>query len=313
MSIELTSSSSNGTSNVEQQRILEEIRNLPKRSRESRRQGRYWLLTIPHEHFTPYLPPGIQWIKGQLERGGNTDYLHWQFVLSTPQKVSIRFIQQLFGVQMHAELTNSKKAEDYVWKDETCVSPTTRFELGRKKSNRDPKHDWEAIRQSAIQNDLHAISPDVYVRYFSSLERIASRHFRPAILERESYVFWGPTATGKSHTAWAITNMCAYPKNPLDKWWDSYQGQEDVVIDEFRGGIPFPLLLRWTDKFPQLVQTKGSNAMLRVKRMFFTSNVHPREWYPDLDSATQDAILRRLKIYEFPVDYERCKRDFNLS
>ena len=32
----------------------------------ARRQGIYWLLTIPHHGFHPYLPPGVCWIRGQL-------------------------------------------------------------------------------------------------------------------------------------------------------------------------------------------------------------------------------------------------------
>jgi len=32
-----------------------------------RRQGKYWLLTIPQQDYTPYLPQGIQYIKGKKD------------------------------------------------------------------------------------------------------------------------------------------------------------------------------------------------------------------------------------------------------
>jgi len=48
-------------------------------------QGIYWLLTIPHHAFVPYLPPGVAYIRGQLERGENTGYLHWQLSLFYPR------------------------------------------------------------------------------------------------------------------------------------------------------------------------------------------------------------------------------------
>ena len=48
----------------------------------SQQQGIYWLLTIPQHCFTPYLPNGVQYIRGQLEQGGNTGYLHWQILVA---------------------------------------------------------------------------------------------------------------------------------------------------------------------------------------------------------------------------------------
>jgi hypothetical protein len=35
---------------------------------------------------------------------------------------------------------------------------------------------------------------------------------------------------------------------------------------------------------------------LLAARFWITSNIHPRQWYPDLDEATMDALLRRLTI-----------------
>lgn len=86
----------------------------------SRRQGRYWILTIPHECFTPYLPVGITWIRGQLELGSG-GFLHWQLVVGLATKQSLRRLTTIFGSSIHAELTRTEAAEDYVWKDDTSV------------------------------------------------------------------------------------------------------------------------------------------------------------------------------------------------
>lgn len=95
--------------------------------RSLRRQGRYWLLTIPHQYFVPYLPVGVTWIKGQLELG-ESGYLHWQLVCGLGSKQSLRRIHTIFGTNLHGELTLSEAAEDYVWKDDTSVQGT-RFEV----------------------------------------------------------------------------------------------------------------------------------------------------------------------------------------
>jgi len=112
-------------------------------------------------------------------------------------------------------------------------------------------------------------------------------------------VFWGRTGTGKSRRAWEEAGLSAYSKDPLSKFWCGYNGQEDVVVDEFRGGISISHLLRWLDRYPVNVEIKGSSVPLRARRLWITSNLNPIYWYPDLDGETRDALLRRLIITQF--------------
>lgn len=75
-------------------------------------------------------------------------------------------------------------------------------------------------------------------------------------------------------------------------------GQGNAVFDEFRGSIDVGHLLRWLDRYPCMVELKGSATALCVTKYWFTSNLHPRDWYPGLDEATLEALLRRLEIIE---------------
>ena len=73
-------------------------------------QARYWILTIKHADFTPYLPAGISYIKGQLERGGDTGYLHWQVLVHSSRKLRLGGLKAIFGNTIHAEPTRSSAA-----------------------------------------------------------------------------------------------------------------------------------------------------------------------------------------------------------
>lgn len=115
-------------------------------------------------------------------------------------------------------------------------------------------------------------------------------------MERSCMVFWSPTGSGKSRRAWQEAGVDAYPKNPRTKWWDGYRGEENVVIDEFRGDIDIGYLLRWLDRYPVLIETKGAGTTLKAKRYWITSNLHPKDWYPTLDYETYAALERRLEI-----------------
>jgi len=213
----------------------------------------------------------------------------------------------------HWEQSRSQAARDYVWKEATRVEGT-QFEIGAEPRRRNNGADWEAVRSSAIAGDLLAIPADIYVRYyrycfvnFRSLCSIASDHARPMAIVRETYVFWGSTGTGKSRRAWEEAGLSAYAKDPRSKWWCGYQGQTSVVIgtflltlDEFRGGIDIAHVLRWVDRYPVSVERKGGSVPLLAEKVWITSNLDPRLWYPDLDEDTRLALLRRLNITHFP-------------
>jgi hypothetical protein len=78
----------------------------------------YWLLTIPHNDFTPFLHSGVQYIRGQLELGSDTGYLHWQILVVLKSQQRLSAIKTLYGTSCHAEPSRSEAADDYVWKDE---------------------------------------------------------------------------------------------------------------------------------------------------------------------------------------------------
>lgn len=88
--------------------------------------------------------------------------------------------------------------------------------------------------------------------------------------------------------------MEAYAKDPRSKWWCGYQGQEHVIIDEFRGGIDISHMLRWLDRYPVCVETKGGSVPLCATKFWITSNLEPKEWYKEIDEATLLALERRL-------------------
>lgn len=258
-------------------------------------QGIYWILTIPHHQFTPFLSDGCKWIKGQLEEGADTGYLHWQILVSLSKKGTLQKVKSIFGNGIHCELSRSSASDAYVWKEDTRVSGT-QFELGERPFKRNSSTDWDSCWENARNGNLDRIPSDVKIRFYNQLLRIGADNSQPVATLRECIVFWGPTGSGKSRRAWDESGYGAYPKDPRTKWWDGYRGQEYVIIDEFRGTIDIGHMLRWLDRYPVLVERKGSSMPLSAKKFWITSNLHPDFWYPDLDSTTLAALKRRMEI-----------------
>ncbi len=106
--------------------------------------------------------------------------------------------------------------------------------MGARPMKRNDKKDWAkilALTKANKMNEIAEFVPDVYVRYYCTLRAIAkdSMKFvdRPDVC---GYWIWGKTGLGKSHAARAsFPNH--YPKD-LNRWWDGYQGQENVIMDD---------------------------------------------------------------------------------
>lgn len=264
------------------------------------RQARYWLCTIPASSFRvpTTLPSELVYLRGQREIGERTGYEHWQLVVVLRRKGTLGTVRSIFGKDGHYEASRSDAALRYVWKEETAV-PETRFELGTLPVNRASPTDWDRVWDSAVAGRILDIPADIRVRCYTQLTRIATGFARGVAVERTCRVYCGPTGLGKSKLAWEEAGLEAYPKDPRSKWWDGYQGERNVVLDEFRGDIDIAHILRWLDRYPVLVETKGGSTALRAECIWITSNLHPRSWYPNLDQLTVDALLRRLEIKEF--------------
>ena len=164
---------------------------------------------------------------------------------------------------------------------------------------RNDPHDWDLIWEMAVAGDLGAIPAQIRVQSYRTLRAIGADFAKPVGMVRTCQVYWGRTGTGKSRRAWEEAGLDAYVKDPNTKFWCGYRGQGAVVIDEFRGRIDVSHLLRWLDRYPVNVEIKGSSCPLAATAFWITSNVDPRQWYPDLDSETLSALLRRFNITNF--------------
>lgn len=128
----------------------------------------------------------------------------------------------------------------------------------------------------------------------------------PMVRESTCNVYWGPTGTGKTRTAWEEAGLDSFPKDPNTKWWDGYRGQRNVIIDEFRGSISISHMLRWLDCYPVSVEPKGGGTPLAACKFWITSNLPPEKWYPDLDEDTFKALRRRFtKVVHFSEPFRR--------
>lgn len=108
---------------------------------------------------------------------------------------------------------------------------------------------------------------------------------RPRNWEMEIITLIGDTGTGK--TRWAYENFPDLYSVPDTKssgcYWDGYEGQTTVLIDEMYGSrFSHGFLLRLLDRYPFQVPVHGGQVQFSSRRVIMTSNAHPAEWYSGL-------------------------------
>ena len=155
---------------------------------------------------------------------------------------------------------------------------------------------YDQARAAAIAGDLDSIPSDIFIKCYRTLKEIKKDYMPPMpdIDVLDNLWIWGPAGCGKSTSARRMCNNVFYPKL-MNKWWDGYQGEEVVIIDDWEVENHLGHHLKiWADHFSFLGETKGGMIRIRPKRIIITSNYSPHDCFPE--EQLQAAILRRFTI-----------------
>lgn len=147
----------------------------------------------------------------------------------------------------------------------------------------------ESIRQIAMEN------PSGYLRYNRGVIALKCALIVPRAEVPTVTVIIGPTGAGKSRAARELTTD-AYIWTPACKcWFNGYVGQRDVIFEEFRGQIPFDIMLVILDRYECPLEYKGGMVEFCATNIVLTSPVRPDLWY-DLKPLDGDIgqLMRRI-------------------
>lgn len=209
---------------------------------------------------------------------GESDTVHWQGYSELKDKVSMKKVKEVLACPwMHLEPSNgnAEDNQEYVSKEASSLGFEV-IEWGKPSTDsQGARNDLLAVKDSidagrSIEEivDLHF---GEYVKYHHGIEKAMAKlkaGARPPTRDVKSYLLWGPTGTGKTHGAIAKAEELGlhYYIKSFDtaevKWWDQYNGEEVLILDEFEGQIPLHHLKRLLDKYPVECSRRGSKFLL---------------------------------------------------
>lgn len=169
----------------------------------------------------------------------------------------------------------------------------------------------DAIKEGVPMRQVAQDHPELFVKYHKGLIALQSILIQPRDEVPEVIVYHGGTGVGKSRIAREQLDAVRYVWHPQQaQWFDGYAGEKHVLFEEFRGQIPFGMLLSLLDRYDCKIQYKGRMCEFAGTKIILTSPLHPTQWYKQDELAAHDKVdqlLRRItKIVD--LDEQQAKR-----
>lgn len=281
-------------------------------------KGKYWCFTLnnpPSDFEFPQTDKCTYYVY-QTEIGEN-ETPHIQGYVEFTTRVSLRFLSNLLP-RAHWERRKgtAEQAAAYCKKLETQVSGP---------------HEWGILSrpERGRRTDLESLAADVFARV--PIAELRQRHpghslrYRAAIvatqndLQREAFsrvvrhglrtlVLWGIPGSGKTRSVYdhfgldRVFTLNTATNGAL--WFDGYDSEPVLLIDDFRGWIRFQEVLKICDIYPYRCSVKGSFIYAAWKVVVFTSNHHYSEWWKEEANHCIEAFERRVsRVFHFSSDH----------
>lgn len=230
---------------------------------------------------------------------------HLQGKVTWCRKYTLKQVCKLVA-NTHFEISKLAKDFNYGMKESLL--------LDRNESKQGARNDLRdamlLVRQKKPRIDLMEAQPMVVARYgafLNSYNAELNRYTGPR------FVVWvhGETGAGKTFTfeRFAELNSIEYASVEISGggFFNGYQGEQYVIIDEFRHTLlPFSTLLKILDRYRHVVSVKGSFIPWNARLIYITAPMRPEDCYPTTEDVRQ--LLRRINVVgSFPADADNVR------
>lgn len=120
-----------------------------------------------------------------------------------------------------------------------------------------------------------------------------------------TYIF-GKTGSGKTRSVMDTYGYAnCYRVTDYKHPFDTYDGQDVLIFEEFRGGLKHGDMLNYLDGYPLLLPCRYFNRQACYTKVFIITNIAPDEQYLNVDRESRAAFWRRIHIVKHFEDNGR--------
>lgn len=274
-----------------------------KTSKQKNTRARRWVFTL--NNYTPEEEAAIkelecEWLIFGHEHTEGEGTRHLQGAITFKKLTYFTKMQKLLP-RAHIEMMNGQPSDSkrYCTKEDA----TGYFEKGiqpedqGKKGGEATKEKWDDAITAAKEGRFEDIPGDMWTKYMRTYKQMYSdarqdpsmKDYTDNDLKQHFLWLWGPTGTGKSHTAHRIAEEIAPEEMPylkdLNKWWNGYDHQRVTIIEEAdpkRCEHLASFFKKWADKWAFTAECKGTVIpACRPEYIVVTSNYPLEECFPE--------------------------------
>lgn len=223
--------------------------------------------------------------------------LHWQSYVEFYKPQRLKGTKTIFNdntVHIEKRQGTRDEARDYCKKDNKFT------EYGTWISGQGHRTDLETVTQELVDgkkklSEIMLEQPKIYCQYRNGLKDIAANVTKKntkSFRELEVVLLSGPTGCGKTRHAMEEATY-KIQGGDLD-WWQDYDGEETVCIDEYSNDVKITRMLALLDGYQVRLNQKGTHSYANWNKVFITTNLKPEELHSEAKPAHRDALFRRI-------------------
>ncbi|MGO5096778.1 hypothetical protein ACTQ34_13295 [Agathobaculum sp. LCP25S3_E8] len=179
---------------------------------------------------------------------------------------------------------------------------------------------YELIKDGLSNYEILEQNPD-YLLNLEKIERarqaVREQQYRDTFRQLETVYIWGPTGTGKTRGVMEKYSYSGvYRVTDYSHPFDSYAGEDVLLLDEYGSNFKIRDLLNYLDGYPLNLSCRYTNRVACYTKVYIISNLCLSKQYTDVQyesPATFEALMRRIqkvKVYSAPgqsVEYDTAE------
>ncbi len=221
---------------------------------------------------------------------------HYQGWIQMKRLITLLGMKRIFGKKIHLEPMRGTPAdsEKYCKKDgkyECCGEFTTQ---GKRTDIMECK---AAIDEGKTMLEVAQEHFVPFLKYHRGLEKYRflveqekSKEFRRV----EVIIHCGATGTGKTRAAVEASPDYHLISASGMQWFDGYEGQKVLIIDEYSNDVKITQLLRLLDGYQMRLAIKGGFTWAQWDTVYITTNLNKEELHEHAREEHKAALQRRI-------------------